>query len=644
MRWGYWWIAGLLLLANTATWAGTVWTRDGHIYVGTVQLTAPGAGSGGGLTVVTNATVAGGESGGGDKIGEVRQLRFDWSKIAYAELREPRLGAPALGMVGGLAARPIGRVAKPVVAAFVQGVYSFKGTGADVSGAADNFTLYAQPLNGNGEVVVRVDTVGPGNVRAGVMIRASEAQGSRHAALVVDSAGELSFRFRVSDNQPTTIIPAGKVKLPLYLRVSRRDQQFYGHKSLDGKIWNLVGRVYADPPTPRPAPRGGAVVAPPLVAPPAQELPGGRQRGISMPAVTQAGMLFAGGIDEPGGSAAMQQVAVREYRTARAQDPNAPTESQFVMAPAEYTLRGVLLRSGTFLAMNETPHFAEDRLVGKVWNQPLAVSRADLSRVQMDKLTAGSLARIPEGMTGVLLNSGDFMDGQIIRLDATTVSVSNVTLGISSVRLGRETNSLILQPVDGETAALRVGLVDGSHLLVRSALTTPAGDLQLDESLLGQLAVPGGEVSSLTAGGEHTLRLTDLTPTTVTAPGGGDILDISCFDPGNALWLNLQGHLATRGLVIPAGVAATYAVPADMKFLYVRMGMPERLSSAASVRFVVWAGNAEIYRSRAVTGKDGPVTVALPLDQVQTLTLKTAAVGTDDASAFGIWAEPLLVK
>ena len=223
----------------------------------------------------------------------MQHLRLDLSKIAYVQIHDPRLSTQSLGMVGGLTVRPIGHVSKPVAASFAQGIYSFKGAGADVSGAADNFTLYSQPMYGNGEVVARVDAIGKGSVRAGVMIRASEEQGARQAALVVDSAGELSFRFRVSDGQATTIISAGKVKLPLYLRVSRHDQQFYGHKSLDGKTWNLVGRVYADAPTPRPSPRGGVVVVPvpPVVRP---EQPGakGQLRGITMSPVSLAGILF----------------------------------------------------------------------------------------------------------------------------------------------------------------------------------------------------------------------------------------------------------------------------------------------------------------------------------------------------------------
>ncbi|MEI8197646.1 MAG: NPCBM/NEW2 domain-containing protein, partial [Phycisphaerae bacterium] len=620
----------------------------GKIYEGTVRWEPASAGIRGGIVIDTN-TVGGAGDAAGEKLGTVQHLRFDLASIAYAQLHNPRLNAQALGLVGSLAVRPIGRVAKPVAASFSQGVYHFQGTGTDVSGAADNFTLYSQPLYGDGEVVARIDEIGPGSVRTGVMIRAGEEQGARHAALVVDSAGELSFRFRMGDGQPTTINSGGKVTLPLYVRVSRRGTQFYGHKSLDGKNWNLVSRVYADPPTPRPSPRAGVPFVPPSGQPlarPDQEPggAGGKPKGIAMTPLTMAGILFAGGSAEPGGTAVVQQYSGREYRTTRALDPAVPPEAQFVMAPPEYTLRGVLLRTGTFLAMNDPPRFADDRLVGKIWNKPLAVNRAELSRVQFEKLTAGSLARIPEGQTGVLLNSGDFMDGQIIQLDPTTVSVSNVTLGISSVRLGKETNILILRPVDAATAALRVGLVDGSQLMVRSAQPTPAGDLQVDESTLGLMTAPGAEVSSLTAGAEHALRLTDLTPETIEAPAGGDILDISCFDAGNALWLNLHGHMATRGLVIPTGVAATYAIPADMKYFCVRMGVPERLSSAASVRFLVLAGGTEIYRSRAITGKEGPLLVALRLDKAGTLTLKTEAVGAEDASAFGVWAEPLLVK
>ena len=86
------------------------------------------------------------------------------------------------------------------------GVYTVKGSGADIWGTVDAFRYGYQSLSGDGEIIARVSSVQNTNVwaKAGVMIRETVASNSRHAMIVLTPGSGVSFQRRTSTGGSST--------------------------------------------------------------------------------------------------------------------------------------------------------------------------------------------------------------------------------------------------------------------------------------------------------------------------------------------------------------------------------------------------------------------------------------------------------
>ena len=98
------------------------------------------------------------------------------------------------------------------------------GAGADIWGMGDAFHYAYQPMNGDGEIDVRVTKIQNTNVyaKAGVMIRQSLDPSAAHVILDVKPDGGIEFMARLSDGMATTFIGGGfVVAFPVSLKVTR---------------------------------------------------------------------------------------------------------------------------------------------------------------------------------------------------------------------------------------------------------------------------------------------------------------------------------------------------------------------------------------------------------------------------------------
>ncbi len=93
------------------------------------------------------------------------------------------------------------------------GTYTVGGSGTDIWGNADQFTYAFKALEGDGSIVARVTSIGPGAntwAKAGVMIRESLAAGSTHASMDLSAnsdgaaANGRSFQRRLATNGAST--------------------------------------------------------------------------------------------------------------------------------------------------------------------------------------------------------------------------------------------------------------------------------------------------------------------------------------------------------------------------------------------------------------------------------------------------------
>jgi len=126
----------------------------------------------------------------------------------------------------------------------------------------DSFYFAHQPLDGNGTITVRVTSLtgqipdfsggggGSGQpqtrsglvpwAKAGIIIKASTAQGSAYAAMMVTGAHGVQMQYDYTGDAPG-LAGAVSAASPRWLRLTRSGDTFTGYDSTDGAHWTKVG-------------------------------------------------------------------------------------------------------------------------------------------------------------------------------------------------------------------------------------------------------------------------------------------------------------------------------------------------------------------------------------------------------------------
>lgn len=120
--------------------------------------------------------------------------------------------------------------------------------GKDIWDNADGFRFVYQSASGNVEVSAKISSLKEINEwsKAGVMIRESAAEGSKHVMLVVTPQHGLAFQYRPEADDVSQHVEAGDFTYPVYLKVKKTGNKFEGFTSSDGKKWNLAGEIEVD--------------------------------------------------------------------------------------------------------------------------------------------------------------------------------------------------------------------------------------------------------------------------------------------------------------------------------------------------------------------------------------------------------------
>ena len=136
----------------------------------------------------------------------------------------------------------IGSVGVSGSASMSNGLYTVKGAG-NLSGTADNFRFVYQPLSGDGEIKVRlnsVDNTGTSG-RIGVMIRESLTSGSEYALMGISPDGTFRWQRRSSTGGTTSSTTSTLGTPPnVWTRLVRTGNTLYGYRSTDGTNWTQV--------------------------------------------------------------------------------------------------------------------------------------------------------------------------------------------------------------------------------------------------------------------------------------------------------------------------------------------------------------------------------------------------------------------
>jgi hypothetical protein len=163
------------------------------------------------------------------------------------------------------------------------------------------------------------------------------------------------------------------------------------------------------------------------------------------------------------------------------------------VAPAGPFVPRLVLRGGSTLVgpiatVDDTSVTFVDRK-----KSPSILTR-NVAHILFQRLRSSDL--IPTGRTGVLLENGDFVDGEFKSLGNNRVKISSVLFGLRSYDLNSGVVAVVLRESSPETTAFEIHSRDGSVWLAKS-LAVGQDELALDVPALGPRKVAGSDVAEI---------------------------------------------------------------------------------------------------------------------------------------------------
>jgi regulation of enolase protein 1 (concanavalin A-like superfamily) len=147
------------------------------------------------------------------------------------------------GLPAGWSGADVGTVGVAGSASQAGGTFTVSGSGADIWGTADGFHFVATQLSGDGSIVARVATLQGADpwTKAGVMMRESLAEGSRHAFSLITTGNGEAFQRRTTTDDVSLHTAGGSGTAPRWVRLTREGTTVSAYASEDGTAWTLIG-------------------------------------------------------------------------------------------------------------------------------------------------------------------------------------------------------------------------------------------------------------------------------------------------------------------------------------------------------------------------------------------------------------------
>ncbi len=143
----------------------------------------------------------------------------------------------------------VGTAETPGTASTDGSAFTLQGT-MDIWGPADGCHIVWQPFHGDGEIIARVTSVEntAGHAKGSICIRESLDAGARHATMAVTPADGTQFLSREQKDGKSTsqITGQDKGRMPCWVKIIRKGNEFSGYESGDGENWTPVGKISLD--------------------------------------------------------------------------------------------------------------------------------------------------------------------------------------------------------------------------------------------------------------------------------------------------------------------------------------------------------------------------------------------------------------
>jgi hypothetical protein len=307
---------------------------------------------------------------------------------------------------------------------------------------ADGFRYVFQAINGDGSIAARMEKFDASNeeAAAGILLRENQPTSRCKGAFLGAARDGLQFR-RCENYWQEPVVWDDKATPPCWLKLSRYGNDVKAYVSDDGKDWKRIAAAVME--LPKEMMLGFVIGSP----------------GREASRVTWEKINLTGGPPQ--------------------------------MA---YGVRGVVLRGGSIVG--GAVRSMDDSVIKIATSSgDVTIPRREVALVVFQPATAEMAEALAGARQGVLMSTGDFIDGEVQTLRGATLSISSVLFGARK----HETNEVVvaaLREVSPQAGALRIELNDGSILQAGSAKV--AGDrLEISIGTGTNLSVVGAQISEI---------------------------------------------------------------------------------------------------------------------------------------------------
>ena len=426
----------LLTAGVTSAREGYVETRDGRVFEGHVRFES-------------NAVVV-------VDVGRVLRVEVSITNLAaltfLSQSEEPELfsfGTGALPESGELPSpwmsEDVGSVRVAGSAEFRRGAFRVRSSGTNAVGMADAGHFVFKPVADRCELVARVSKVQRTDpwARAGLMMRETLDAGARNVFLSVSAARGGVSQWRERFGEETSITLDRGMSVPCWLKLKRDADVFTALKSRNGMQWTVVERF---------------------------TLAMAKDYYVGLAAVSVRGDVL--------------NESVFEYV-----ESGPSVKSRWFTPQVE--LSSGSSKIGYLEAMDDSTIYFENKLGRE------SMSRASVANIRFQPVPSRWAAFLNQDRTGVLLTSGEFIDGDCRSIEGGRVTVSSVPLGLVRYDVNSEVLALVLRRRTASSAhSYEVKLNDGSVWRGRDAVIDRLG-VTIREPALGLRYIPLHEVAEL---------------------------------------------------------------------------------------------------------------------------------------------------
>lgn len=376
---------------------------------------------------------------------QVKRLSFAPVVTTYTTA----LQAPAGTLPAPWKATEVGTSKHTGAAAFANGVFTLTAGGWGFYGPEDSGYFLHQEMEGDFQIIARVTSVGPEEtpLAAGVMIRESPAADSVMAGAMRQPNGVVKFALRPHSGWIDYARQEGNAAHP-YVRVGRDGDVFSAWRSSNGRNWEIIDR-----------------------------------RKLPMPRKVLAGLAASGLTNTYRGQATIDSVLISLTR------PRASFFPESTM-PGE----GAILIDGTVVA-GQPRAIQNDKLkLLRSEGADLSID-ADSVAVLLFNPTPADIEKTLSGKRGVLLSSGDFVDGELKLLATERLEMTSVLFGARRYEPAKQAMAVSLREIEPAAGPV-VRLRDGSAYRCKS-LSLGKDQVELESPLLGRQTVAAEDVLAI---------------------------------------------------------------------------------------------------------------------------------------------------